>query len=155
MKHYELLAIVPGTLSDDEVQTAQQTVRTLLEKHSAQITKQEIWEKRKLAYPIRRIRQGNYFLFLFDIDAANIGALDRTLTLERGLLRHQIIIAHQKTAKELERESRRFASLAAARSEQATQESRQTARPEEQAPALTGKELDEKLEKILEDDIVK
>lgn len=148
MKHYELLALVAGTLSEEETASVQQIIRTILEKQSAQVSKQDVWEKRKLAYPVRKARQGTYLLFTFDVEPDVLGAIERALTLEKSVLRHQMVLAHQKTAKELEEESRRRAS---AREEKRAETSE--AKPEQ--PTITAQELDEKLAEILTDDMVK
>lgn len=148
MKHYELLALVAGTLSEEETAAVQQIIRTILEKQSAQVSKQDLWEKRKLAYPVRKARQGTYLLFTFDVEPGVLGAIERALTLEKSVLRHQMVLAHQKTAKELEEESRRRAS---AREEKRAEAN--VAKPEQ--PAITAQELDEKLAEILTDDMVK
>jgi small subunit ribosomal protein S6 len=146
MNHYELLALLPATLSADELLAAQQSIRALLEKHGAQIAKQEVWEKRKLAYPVRGARQGSYLLCTFDAEPSSLQEMNRSLTLDRSILRHQIVIAVQKTAKELEEESRRRT---------AVRERREETEHKEPQPAISAQELDEKLAEILTDDIVK
>ena len=148
MKHYELLALVAGTLSEEETAAAQQTIRTILEKQSAQISKQDVWEKRNLAYPVGRTRQGTYLLYTFDGEPGTVNAVEQALTLEKNVLRHQIVLAHQKTAKELEEESRRRAAAREAKRAE-------TAETLPEQPAITAQELDEKLAEILTDDMVK
>ncbi|MFH1171057.1 MAG: 30S ribosomal protein S6 [bacterium] len=149
MKQYELLAIVPGTLSDEETGAVQKTIRDILEKYAAKISKQDVWEKRKLAYPIGQTRQGTYLLCLFDLEPEKIDSLDRALTLEKSILRHIVVLAYHRTANELEQEARRRAAP--------VHEARSTALPPEEAakPAISPKELDEKLAEILTDDMVK
>lgn len=147
MKHYELLALVSGSLSDEELAAAQEQIRGIVEKHGGRLTKQGVWEKRKLAYPIQHIKQGAYLLFLFDGEPATLVELNRTLTHERLVLRHHIVIAHQKTAKELEEETKREF--------RRTRIEREPAEAAPPAPPITQQELDEKLAEILKDDMVK
>lgn len=148
MKHYELLAIISGTLSEEETKNAQEAIRAVIEKHQGRVSKQDVWEKRKLAYPINHVRQGTYLLFMFDAEPSQVEPIDRALALEKTLLRHLLIIAHQKTAKELENEVRHQASLRA--------EERAESAPEAKPVVpISKKELDEKLAEILTDDMVK
>lgn len=148
--YYELLTILPGTLSDEEAIQAGETVRKHLEKYSATIMKHMVWERRKLAYPINKVKQGVYFLTEFDMDPANVPALDRELHLEKAVLRHQLIKAYRKSAKQLEQEAR---NRSAATQRQQHQTTERAAEPE--AAPISSEKLEEKLEEILTEDMTK
>lgn len=145
--YYELLTLFSGTLSDDELEQAAMRLRDQTEKLGAKILKHNVWERRRLAYPVDKTRQGAYVVTELELEPAKVAELDRLLHLEKGVLRHQLVKAHRKTEKELEQERRsREARL------------RQTAREQQavpEQPAISGKELDEKLAEILTDDMVK
>lgn len=144
---YELTALLPGTLSDEETESTTAALRKLLEEHGAIVAKHGIWEKRKLAYPVNHIRQGTYVITEFDMEPAEVAAVERTLQLEKAVLRHIIVKAHKKTAKEMEQEARR-------RTEHLEKPvERQPARPAEPIKEISKEELEEKLEEILKDDM--
>lgn len=144
---YELTTLLPGTLSDEETESTTAALRKLLEEHGAVIAKHGIWEKRKLAYPVNHVRQGTYVVTEFDMEPAEVAVVERTLQLDKMILRHIIIKAHKKTAKEMEQEARR-------RTEQyAKPTERHPEQPAEPAKKITTEELEEKLEEILKDDM--
>lgn len=149
MAYYELISLLPGTLSDGDTQTAVDTLQKHLERFGAHILKHGVWERRKLAYPINRVRQGIYLVSEFDLEPAQTHALERALRLEKHILRHQLIKAHKKTAREIEQEARRKAE----EREPRFAEARKVVAPA--APAITGQELEEKLEELLTDDMTK
>lgn len=144
---YELTALLPGTLPDEETESTTAALRKLLEEHGAVIAKHGIWEKRKLAYPVNHIRQGTYVVTEFDMEPAEVAAVERTLQLEKAILRHIIVKAHKKTAKEMEQEARRRTEHFAKRAE------RQPVQPTEPVKEISKEELEEKLEEILKDDM--
>lgn len=143
MRQYELLALFPGTYDEAAVTKARDAVRAVIAKHGARITKEELWDKRKLAYPIDHEQQGNYCLFLFDAEPTGLNALDGDLRIEKAVLRHQIVHPIIKSVKELEQERRRAERLARLADEER----------KEAAPAVTSEELEQKLEKALSEDV--
>lgn len=147
---YELISLLPGTLSDEEAQAITASILQCCEKAGAAVIKHGIWEKRKLAYPITGIRQGTYIVTEFDLESNALPALERTLQLDKAILRHQIIRAHKKTAREIEQEARRK-----------VEEDRPHAAESRKAMAMpagepiSSEKLEEKLEEILSDDMTK
>ncbi len=150
MIYYELLLLTPGTLADEQAGSVEQTALQLLETHGASVRSHGIFEKRKLAYPINHTKQGTYFVVEFDMEPARINALERALQLEKTILRHLLIKAHRKTAKEIEQETK-YKAEEFDRARTATPAHPQPAA----APAITGAQLEEKLEEILTDDMTK
>lgn len=162
VQHYELMYILPGTKTDEEVQPIVAQVHGILQQHGANLTKTDFWGKRKLAYDIDHIRQGFYDLVEFDLEATKLNELDNVLRLDDQVLRHQIVRKELKTPEELAAEQALRDRIAAKRQE--AKEKEQVAdlvagqsepKPE---PIATGPvkadELAEKLEEILESDSV-
>ncbi|MDQ4070858.1 MAG: 30S ribosomal protein S6, partial [Actinomycetota bacterium] len=56
----------------------------------------ERWGKRRLAYEIRRHREGNYVVLEAQAEPAMMADLDRALTLADGVLRHKVIHLPEK-----------------------------------------------------------
>jgi len=147
----ELLTLVAGTLSEEETQNITLALREMLEKTGAQIHKHEVWEKRKLAYPIEKVRQGTYIVSTFHLESGKVSEIERSLRLNTGILRHQLVRTEQKTAKEIEEEARR-----AGQSAEADRATESAGTPvKEKAEPVSKEQLDEKLAGILTDDMVK
>ena len=91
MMHYELLYLVSGAYSDEEVLAIKEKIRVLIEKAGGKITLDDTLGKRKLAYPIKQQHHGTYQLLEFDIDGEPIKKLSNDLQLTDEVLRHTIV----------------------------------------------------------------
>jgi small subunit ribosomal protein S6 len=89
--HYELLAIVTGSVSDTEIDGVRGNLEELLKKHTSAIHYMHNLGRRKLAYPIKHQGSGTYLLCEFDADGESIKKLERALALTTEILRHCIV----------------------------------------------------------------
>jgi small subunit ribosomal protein S6 len=87
MKQYELLFIIPGTLTEEEVQPLVATVESELTAIEASDVVLSNLGKAKLAYPIRHIRYGYFYNVVFSADPSTVPALVHKLNLQRNYLR--------------------------------------------------------------------
>ena len=62
MRTYELMFVVDPRVSDEEVVTMTQDYKTMITAGGSQITGEENWGRRKLAYPINKVNEGKYVL---------------------------------------------------------------------------------------------
>ena len=90
MRHYEMLAVINAELEDpkEEVEKIEDVVRNL----GGEVTKTDVWGKKRLAYPIQKKSEGIYVLFNFDLDPAQTFELKRVLGLRGNIYRHMIIL---------------------------------------------------------------
>ena len=63
MREYELMFVVDPRLSDEEVVELSDQYKSMIEAAGGEIFKAESWGKRKLAYEIQKLTEGNYTLF--------------------------------------------------------------------------------------------
>ena len=63
MRTYELVFVVDPRVSDEEVVTMIQEYRQMITAGGSEITAEENWGRRKLAYPINKLNEGKYVLF--------------------------------------------------------------------------------------------
>lgn len=64
MRTYELMFVVDPRVSDEEVVTMTQDYKTMINAgNTAEVTAEENWGRRKLAYPIDKVSEGKYVLF--------------------------------------------------------------------------------------------
>ena len=89
MRHYEMLVLINAELEDpkDEVEKIEDALRNL----GGDVTKTDVWGKKRLAYPIDKKDEGVYVLFNFNLDPAQTFELKRVLGL-RGNIYRQIMI---------------------------------------------------------------
>ena len=90
MRHYEMLVLINAELEDpkEEVEKIEDVVRNL----KGDVTKTDIWGKKRLAYPIQKKNEGIYVLFNFDLDPAQTFELKRVLGLRANIYRHMFIL---------------------------------------------------------------
>lgn len=90
MKKYEALYIIPPTLNTDEIKAVADKFKGIVERNGGTVEKAELWEKRKLAYEIKGLREGNYIIMIFDAPPALPAELDRLMRIDDAVVRHTI-----------------------------------------------------------------
>jgi small subunit ribosomal protein S6 len=90
-KNYELLYIVHPDLegSTDKVTDK---VTGFITKTGGEVTSQEDWGKRKLAYPIAKNAFGVYVLLNFKIEPTKLHEVERDLRLSEEIMRSMIVV---------------------------------------------------------------
>jgi small subunit ribosomal protein S6 len=63
MRTYELVFVVDPRVSDEDVTTMISEYRQMITAGGSEITVEENWGRRKLAYPINKLNEGKYVLF--------------------------------------------------------------------------------------------
>ena len=91
---YEGLFILrsDAAAAQEQVDRSVQQIRDTITKHGGQVTEQQLWGRRKLAYPIAKQREGVYVLAHFTAEPKAIPPLEQTLRLNETLLRSLIVI---------------------------------------------------------------
>ncbi len=91
MRPYEVMIIFDPTLDDETVRTEVDRATELIRSRGGQPGRVERWGKRRLAYEIRRHREGSYVVLEAQAEPATMADLDRALTLADGVLRHKVV----------------------------------------------------------------
>ncbi len=162
MQHYEMLYIVPVKYSEEEVQKTRQEVQEFVNKRQGAITKEDALGPIRLTYPIKQVHQGYYFLVEFDLEPASLGELERDLRLTPQILRSMIVKktpgSEQGLVAALEREKKKKKKdeEEASEKEKASKEqaAEKTVAAAKEAKKVSMEEIDEKLDKILESDVI-
>ena len=95
-RKYELLWIIPNTVTEDQVSPIMKTIHDLIESLGGKITKEVNYGKRRLAYPVKHNHYGYYILQHFDMLADECHKLEKKLRVHESILRH--LITHQLPA---------------------------------------------------------
>ena len=91
MKAYELLYFVAPTIDDDARSAVSTRIQSTITDHAGTIDEIEEWGKRKLAYEINGLTEGDYTLVNFHAEPENIAELDRVLRIADAVQRHMIV----------------------------------------------------------------
>lgn len=91
MAKYELMYIIPGKYTEEEVGPIRTTVKDLLIKNEAQLIREQDLGKKKLAYPIQQNYYGYYILNDFDAPGESVAKLESAMKMMPEILRQQIV----------------------------------------------------------------
>jgi small subunit ribosomal protein S6 len=95
---YEIVAVLRPDLDDEGLGAALDRVNQRISEHGGNVVSVDRWGKRKLAYPIKKHRDGYYALFVFSLEADRIGPLRQILGLHEDMLRFVLASHHPKPA---------------------------------------------------------
>ncbi len=150
--HYELLYIVSNKFSEDEVKPIAEKVTKIITDNGGKITLNQDWGKRRLAYAIKGFYHGYYQLVEFDLIGESLNKVDRSLRMSNEVLRHQIVAKKIKTPEEIEKEKKIAEKIAAKNAEEEKNENEKEKAKDKDKIDL--KDLDDKLDKILDTDSI-
>lgn len=91
MKAYELLFFVAPTISDEDRVAVMKRIETTIAEGAGKVDNVDEWGKRKLAYEINGLTDGDYTLVTFHADPQNVAELDRVLRINDAVVRHMIV----------------------------------------------------------------
>ncbi len=91
MKAYELLFFVAPTIEDETRLAVMKRIETTIAEGEGKVDNVEDWGKRKLAYEVAGLAEGDYTLIDFHANPANIAELDRVLRITDAVVRHKIV----------------------------------------------------------------
>lgn len=92
MKAYELLYIVDPNATEDVRANVTERIDGAIVGQGGQIDNVDDWGKRKLAYEINHLSEGNYILVNFHADPTHVMELDRVLRITDAVIRHMIVV---------------------------------------------------------------
>lgn len=159
---YEILTIVPANFADTEVDGIATGIAKMLENDGLKVERTENLGKLKLAYPIDHARYGTYVLFFASTDKVEImKKVDQNLRLSEEVLRHMIVTCPAGIPARIPRPGSYVPPLNAEGRRSSEKEKSDERAPKAGAKAtaadekLSTKELDKKLDEILDSDIMK
>lgn len=91
IRSYETLYIVRPELKDADITKITDKFKKVVEDKGGTVAKAEKWEKRKLAYEVGGVKEGNYIIMLFDAEGDVPAELNRLMRISDDVLRHTII----------------------------------------------------------------
>ena len=88
MRQYEVMVVLMPTMADDEVQQTLEVFKAAAQEKGAQILNVEEWGRRRLAYPIRRHKEGIFTLLTLEESAAlAVSELERRFRVSDAVIR--------------------------------------------------------------------
>lgn len=100
MTHYENVVIFDALLSDEEINTQIEKFKAAIEQLGMKIIHVEIWGRRRLAYPIKKRRDGFYIIYYFTLEnnKNSIKELEKKYRISEAILRFMFVKLDQKAS---------------------------------------------------------
>lgn len=91
MKAYELLFFVSPSIDEESRVAVMGRIENTIAEGKGTIDNVDEWGKRKLAFEIEGLADGDYTLIDFHTDPTTIAELDRVLRITDAVVRHMIV----------------------------------------------------------------
>jgi len=92
MQNYELLVIISSKISEEEIPFVRDKVFELIKKNEGTVVRDNNLGKKKLAYPIKNQRYGYYVQVDFDLPGANLRTMEKELAIMDEVTRYIITV---------------------------------------------------------------
>jgi len=103
MRRYEMISIFRPGLGEDAVSAIVENTRKIIENDRGTIICLTRWGMKKLAYPIKKEKQGLYYFYEYAATPAAVSEIGRKFRIDDSVLRYLIVkIADDIGAEELE-----------------------------------------------------
>jgi len=91
MRTYEVLFILHPQLTETEVTDMVAEFRQIAEDGGAKFISEDPWGKRRLSYPIQKMNDGIYHLFVFEAEAGMLSEVERKMKNSDKVMRHMVV----------------------------------------------------------------
>ena len=91
MKNYEIMFIVKTTIGEDEVKSTAKKFQDILTNDKAKIVEFTEMGQRELAYEIKDLKTGYYFVINCEASDKTVKEFDRLASIDNNIIRHLII----------------------------------------------------------------
>ncbi len=93
---YETVIIVSASLEDEDIDKILKRYEEFFKNNNIEILEIEKWGRKRMAYHIKKIRTGYYFLIRFKCDGSFIKKFERALQIDEQILRYMTIRLDKK-----------------------------------------------------------
>ena len=95
INNYELMVILKPLLPEDIRSGIQKRIEKYVKEAKGEITNNDVWGKRHLAYPIKKHDEGYYIVYKLNLEAASSDKFQSELKLMNDILRF-ILVKQEK-----------------------------------------------------------
>ncbi|MFO7887341.1 MAG: 30S ribosomal protein S6 [Eubacteriales bacterium] len=91
MVKYEGVFILKPNMEEEENKSQIERVKSIIEDNGGKIDNIDEWGQRRLAYEIKKNKEGYYTIINFQAETDLIKELDRTSKINENMIRHMIV----------------------------------------------------------------
>lgn len=93
---YETVIIVSASLEDEDIEKILKRYEEFFKNNNVEILEIEKWGRKRMAYHIKKIRTGYYFLIRFRSEGSFIKKFERALQIDEQILRYLTVRLDKK-----------------------------------------------------------
>lgn len=91
MRDYELVVILRPDIVEEDVPAAVERVTAAITSRGGEVMEINAWGRRRLAYPISRHNEGNYYITHMRLDPARAAELEAGFMISEDVIRHLLV----------------------------------------------------------------
>jgi small subunit ribosomal protein S6 len=88
LKAYEIIVILDPALTEEEVEGQISEIKEQVAKGNGEVQEIQRWGKRRLAYLVRKRREGYYAFFRLTIDPKTLASLEKNFKISERILKY-------------------------------------------------------------------
>ncbi len=90
MRKYEVVCIIHPDLDETAFNGAIDKIKGWISENAGSVDKVEIWGRKRLAYTIKKQREGQYVLFITSLEPGAVAHIDQNLRFLEPVIRYMI-----------------------------------------------------------------
>ena len=91
MNKYEIMFIVRPNMEEAEIKKTADNMKKVLTDGKAKVVEEKAMGQKELAYEIKKVNTGFYYLFVVEATKEAVNEFDRVARINENLLRHLIV----------------------------------------------------------------
>ena len=91
MNKYEVALIIRPDVDQEGQDAIVERLSGLLTADGGQVDNVDVWGRRRLAYPIKKVQEGFYYFIQGQFATSVLPELDRSVKLSESILRHMVV----------------------------------------------------------------
>ena len=92
LRKFELVFIVDANLAGDQKEEVLNQVTDSVKKHGGNVINSQVWlEKQKFTFPMKKLKEGSYYLVNFESDGSGNVKIKSDLRINEKVLRISIV----------------------------------------------------------------
>jgi len=92
MRNYELVCIIQPDLDETAFNGLVERVQGWVKDSGGEVGKVDVWGRRRLAFPIRKQREGQYVLLNVSLNPSATAELERNIRFQESVIRHMLTL---------------------------------------------------------------
>ena len=100
MREYETVFIIDPSCDESQVEQEINSVKEIIAAGEGKVVEAESWGRRRLAYDIRKKKDGTYAFVRFSGEPSVLQELNRRLKLNELILRHLVVVSQKAEEEE-------------------------------------------------------